>query len=336
MVLEEGAQGGYNFWNDIKLIHNALPEVDKDSISLRTEFLGAKLDAPIIISSMTGGYSGAKEINTNLAYAAQNLKIAFSIGSQRAALKEPELADSYKVVADFSPPLVFANIGAPQLLALSYEEVRGLMAMIKAQGLMIHLNFAQEVVQESGDTRGKGCLDAIRRMAQRFALLAKETGWGISREVAQRLKVAGVRGIDVGGAGGTNFIAVEYHRAKRAGDEAKARLARTFFEWGIPTPVSLVQARVGLPLIATGGIRTGLDAAKAIALGADIVGLAYPLLKPATTSGEAVVETLKSFIEELRTAMFLTGSENIGALKNKQTVITGLTKEWLDGLGETS
>ncbi len=340
-VLKEGAQAGYDFWADLHLLHCATPEIHRDDIHLEVEFMGASLAAPIIISAMTGGYPDAEKINGNLAYAAEKVGIGLGVGSQRAALKEPTLTRTYSVVATHSPPLVLANIGAPQLIpqgggrGLTLEEVRSLMGMIGAQGLVAHLNFTQEVIQELGDVNAEGVLSAIGRLAREFPILAKETGGGISREVAEKLKLAGVRAVDVGGAGGTSFVAVEYHRALKAQDQERVRMARSLWEWGIPTPVAVMECRgvAGLPIVATGGIRSGIDAAKAIALGADLVGLAYPLLRPATESGEAVVEVLKGFIKELKTAIFLAGADGLISLRNTRMAITGRTREWLTSLG---
>src|SRR5213594_3720398 len=217
IILQENVSAEYNYWNDIHLVHDALPEIDLDAIDLSVKFFGKKLRAPLIISSMTGGFGGGKEINANLAKAAADVGVAMGVGSQRAALEKPELAPTYAVVKDYEVPLRFANLGAPQLVAQAgkraygVDDARRAMEMIDGHVLICHLNFLQEIVQPEGDHRAKGVLDAIRRLSAKFPVMAKETGAGISRGVAQRLKGAGVKGIDVGGLGGTSFSAVEYY-----------------------------------------------------------------------------------------------------------------------------
>ncbi|OGS51439.1 MAG: type 2 isopentenyl-diphosphate Delta-isomerase, partial [Euryarchaeota archaeon RBG_16_68_12] len=262
IILNENVSAEYNYWADVHLVHRALPEIDLDDVDVSCTLLGRKLDAPLVISSMTGGFGMGREINESLAKAAAETGVAMGVGSQRAALEKPELADTYAVVKDYDVPLRFANLGAPQLVpqegkrAYGLEDARRAMAMVDAHALIVHLNFLQEVVQPEGDRRGRGCLAAISRLAARLPVVAKETGAGISREVALALKRAGVRGIDVGGLGGTSFSAVEHYRAKKESASLKERLGATFWNWGIPTPASIVLADVGLPVIATGGVRS--------------------------------------------------------------------------------
>ncbi len=208
------------------------------------------------------------------------------------------------------------------------------MEMIDAHVLAIHLNYLQEVVQPEGDTKARGGLRAIERFASELPVIAKETGAGMSTEVALRLKKAKVKGIDVGGLGGTSFSAVEYYRAKSAGDAVRANIGRTFWDWGIPTPVSVVVASVGLPIIATGGLRNGLDVARAIAIGASAGGMAGRLLPAALEGKEALVTELGTIIDELKAAMFLVGAKNIEELAQTSALITGRSKEWLDQLEE--
>src|SRR5438093_279340 len=201
---------------------------------------------------------------------------------------------------------------------------------VDADALIIHLNFLQEVVQPEGDRRAKGCLAAIRALAAKFPVMAKETGAGISREAAARLKEAGVQAIDVGGLGGTSFSAVEHYRARKEASSLKERLGATFWNWGIPTPASIMLADVGLPLIATGGIRSGLDAATGIALGATVAGMAKPMLEAAKVSADAVVAELRAVIEELKAAMFLTGSTSIPELQERKVIVSPPTLSWLE------
>lgn len=337
IVLQKGAQAHYNFWQDINLVHCALPEISRNCLSLRTNFLGRSLSAPFIISAMTGGFAGAEKINSNLAQAAQTLQIGFGVGSQRPALVDPKLIRTYTVVKKYTPALVLANIGAPQLLpqgkepGLAVDQLTSIMEMVNAHALAVHLNFAQEVHQREGNQDAQGCLQALRETAKHLPVVAKETGGGISREVATQLSSAGVKAIDIGGAGGTSFPAVESFRDQ--GQGRQQRKARLFWDWGIPAPASLVESRAGVPLIASGGIRSGLDAAKAIALGADLVGIAFPLLEPATVSLKATVEVLDKFLDEFEDALFLTGSSDLASLKKKAVVITGPTAQWLSARG---
>lgn len=336
IILNEKVEADYNFWNDVRLIHESLPEVDYDDIDVSLKLFSQKLNAPIVIASMTGGFSAAKEINANLAKAAAQVGVALGVGSQRAALENPELEDTYAVVKDYDVPLRFANIGAPQLIeqegkgSYGFEEAQAAMRMVGAHVLLVHMNFLQEVVQPEGDKRARGCLSAIQRLAHRLPVVAKETGAGVSKSMAVELKTAGVKGIDVGGLGGTSFSAVEFYRAKKEGQTLKERLGSTFWNWGIPTPASVVLARVGIPVIATGGIRSGLDVARALCLGASAAGTARPMLEAAKQSADAVVKELEMMIEELKAAMFLTGSATLDELTGAQCIVTRPTSDWME------
>ena len=336
IILNEKVSAEYNYWNDVHLIHKSLPEVNYDDIDISTKLFGRKLNAPLIISAMTGGFPAAKEINKNLAFAAAEVGVGMGVGSQRAALESPELEETYAVVKDHDVPLRFANIGAPQLIEqsgktpYSFEEAQRAMKMIDAHVLMVHMNFLQEVVQPEGDKKAKGCLYAIQSLAARLPVVAKETGAGISREVAIELKKMGVRGLDVGGLGGTSFSAVEYYRARKEAQTLKERLGATFWNWGIPTPASVVLARVGIPIIATGGVRSGLDIARAICLGASAAGMARPLLEAAKKSADEAVKELRMIIEEMKAAMFLTGSANLDDLAGAQCIVSRPTSDWME------
>ncbi len=336
IIMKEKVSAEYNFWNDVHLIHKALPEVDYEEIDTSVKLFGRKLNAPIVIASMTGGFEAAREINSNLAKAAADVGVAMGVGSQRAALENPGLADTYAVVKDYDVPLRLANIGAPQLVeqegksAYGFFEAQDAMKMIDAHVLLVHMNYLQEVVQPEGDKRAKGCLSAIQTLASKLPVVAKETGAGVSREVALGLKKAGVKGIDVGGLGGTSFSAVEYYRARKEGQSTKEKLGATFWNWGIPTPASVVLSRVGLPVIATGGVRNGLDVARAVCLGASVAGLAKPFLEAAKQSSEAVVKELQLIIDELKAAMFLTGSKNLDGLAGAQCMVSRPTSDWME------
>ncbi len=336
IILQENVSAEYNYWNDVRLVHNAVPEIDLDHLDLRTKFFGKSLAAPLVISSMTGGFSMGAEINAHLAEAAAEVGIAMGVGSQRAAIEKPELEPTYAVVKDYDVPLVFANLGVPQLVpqdgrrAYGVAEAKKAVEMVGADALIVHLNFLQEVVQPEGDRRAKGCLAAVRTIASRFPVMAKETGAGISRDAALALKKAGVKAIDVGGLGGTSFSAVEHYRARKEAAGLKERLGATFWNWGIPTPASLVLADVGLPTVATGGVRSGLDVAKGIALGATAAGMAKPMLEAAKVSAEAVVAELRAVIEELKAAMFLTGSSSLAELRERRVIVGPPTANWLE------
>jgi isopentenyl-diphosphate delta-isomerase len=265
------------------------------------------------------------------------------VGSQRAALRRADLAYTYSVVRQEAPTaLLIGNIGAPQLIAqgetppLGREEVLSAIQMIEADALAVHLNFLQESVQPEGERFAAGVAEAIRAVVEwvEVPVIAKETGAGMSRTTALRLRETGVAALDVGGVGGTSFAAIEGQRAAAAGAVVAQRLGDVFRDWGIPTPVSVVGAKAaGLPIIATGGIRTGLDAAKALALGATLVGVARPLLQAALQGDAAVDAWLEQFQAELCTALFLSGAACVADLQRKPRVITGTTREWLVQLG---
>jgi isopentenyl-diphosphate Delta-isomerase len=327
----------------VHLLHNALPEVDRDAIDLSVEFLGERLRAPVVIAGMTGGHRMAHEVNAVLARAAERHGVAMGVGSQRAALRRPDLDYTYRVVREQAPSaFLIGNIGAPQLIEqagtppLSLDEVDSAVSMIEANALAIHLNFLQESVMPEGERRAAGCAEAIRRVVEHLStpVLAKETGAGMSRATALRLKELGVAALDVGGVGGTSFAAVEGLRAEAQGHASGQRLGEILRDWGIPTPVALVGAlSTGLPVIATGGIRGGLDAARALALGACMVGVARPLLQAALEGDAAVNRWMDQLLHELRTVLFLTGSHDLERLRAKQPLVLGQTRAWLDQLG---
>lgn len=315
-----------NGFEDIELIHNVLPEINKQEIDLSTEVFGKKLDSPLFITAITGGHPAAKEINKQLAIAAEDNGIAMGVGSQRAACEHPELEDTYTVVRENAPNcLLVGNIGAPQLnLAEKAVEI------LDADILAIHLNPLQESIQPEGDLDARGYLDLIGQITDsvNIPVLAKETGCGISAESAKLLVDAGVDYIDIEGAGGTSWAAVETYRAE------DRYLGETFWDWGIPTAISTVEVvnAVDVPVISSGGIRNGLEAAKAIALGADAVGMALPFLKN-SSSQDHLNKFIQRFNDSLRIAMFLVGANNIEELKHSRLVIRGKTREWLNERG---
>jgi isopentenyl-diphosphate delta-isomerase len=293
-----------------------LPELDIDEIDLGATFLGKKLKAPLLISSMTGGFDLARKVNRNLAAAAQELGLAMGVGSQRVAIEEPSVADSFQV-RDLAPDiLLLGNLGAVQLnYGYGVEQCRRAVRMIGADGLILHLNVLQEAVQPEGNRNFKGLTGKIAGVcrALEVPVVAKEVGSGISVDVAMRLRQAGVKAIDLAGKGGTSWYAVEATRAAKAGQPVDA----TFAAWGISTEEALVSVRQCLPemeLVASGGIRTGLDVAKAIALGANVAALGQPLLAPALESPRKVVELLRRIIYELKIAMLCAGAGDLAAL----------------------
>lgn len=326
-------------FDDVELVHNALPGINRDSVDLSVKLFGHELSAPLVIESMTGGTPAAAKLNEVLGQAAQELRIAIGVGSQRAGVEKPELAYTYKVVRDRAPDaLVFANLGAPQLVkGYGLKEMRKAVEMVHADALYIHLNSVQECVQVEGEPIFAGAIDKIREGAEQLGvpIVLKETGAGFSHETAEAVEKAGVKGVDVAGAGGTSWAAVEYYRARERSSQIHERIGEVFWDWGIPTAASVVEVSrsTHLTVIASGGVRNGLHGAKALALGADAFGLALPFLKSTPGGVEEVKEKLETILLELRTAMFLTGSKNVKELQNARAVIRGSTREWLQARG---
>jgi isopentenyl-diphosphate delta-isomerase len=315
---EEGGGGRYETGFDRYVFpHNALPEVDIDEIDLSTTFLNKRLQAPLLISSMTGGFKLARKVNRNLAAAAQELGLAMGVGSQRVALEEESVADSFKV-RDLAPDiLLLGNLGAVQLnYGYTVEQCRRAVAMIGADALILHLNVLQEAMQPEGNRNFKGLTQKIGEVCRQLGVpvIAKEVGNGISADAAVRLQQAGVRAIDVAGRGGTSWYKVEAKRSAKRGQPAQV----TFADWGIPTEEALVQVRGALPdfpIIASGGIRSGLDIARAVALGANIAAIGQPLLEPALKSPEKVINFLSGVIHEIKIAMLCVGVTRLAALR---------------------
>jgi len=330
-------------WSDVHLVHQALPSADLAAIDLSVEFLGHRLGAPLVIAGMTGGHTDAATVNARLARAAERFGLVMGLGSQRAALRNPRLVRTYAVARETAPrAFLIANIGAAQLVPqasgppLTHEHLARAVAMVGANALAIHLNFLEETIQPEGDRRAAGLRDALAGAVAALPVpaIAKETGAGISRETALTLRALGFRALDVGGAGGTSFAAIETARARAGGHRGRAMLGTVYREWGIPTAVSVVAAgAAGLPIIATGGVRSGLDAAKAIALGAALVGVGGPLLRAALRGDAAVDEWIVQFLDELRAAVFLTGGTRVAALGTAPRVILGDTRRWIEDLG---
>ena len=298
--------------------HVALPEIDLECVDTRSDVFGKTLAVPLLISSMTGGTNVARDINLHLAEAAQEMGIAMGVGSQRAAIVDPMFADTFRVRSAAPDILLFANLGAVQFnYGFTADDARKAVEMVDADALFLHLNPLQEAVQAEGDRNWSGLLRKIGDLAPALdvPVVVKEVGNGISADLARRLVEAGIAGIDVAGAGGTSWSEVEAHRQ---GDEKMRRVAHSFAGWGIPTARALSEVRGALPdipLIASGGMRTGVDVAKAIRLGADLVGMAAPTLGFATKTANAVEDQMSAVAEELKIAMFCTGSQNLSALR---------------------
>lgn len=301
-----------------RFMHQALPEMDLAEASTEISLFGKRLQAPLLISSMTGGTAEAERINLRLAEAAEAAGVAMGVGSQRVALESPDQARSFQVRRVAPHILLFANLGAVQLnKGYSAEDCLRAVEMIEADALILHLNPLQEAVQTGGDVHWAGLAQKIESVCQTLPVpvIAKEVGWGISPQTAQILADAGVAAIDVAGAGGTSWSQVEYHRND---NPMMQRLARTFADWGIPTAESLLLVSETLPemiLFASGGLRTGIDVAKSIALGADLVGMAAPFLHAAADSVEAVAAEIEAVVTELRVAMFVSGARDLQALR---------------------
>jgi isopentenyl-diphosphate delta-isomerase len=323
-------------FEDVTLIHRALPELDMDKLDLSVDFLGKRLQAPFLIASITGGHPDTVQVNASLASAAEELGVGIGVGSQRAAIDDPSQEESFRIVRDKAPDaFIYGNVGAAQIRKYGVDGLEKLVEMIDADALAIHLNFLQEAIQPEGDKDATGCLDMIREICSvlNTPVIIKETGAGISREDALLLQKAGVSAIDVGGAGGTSWAGVEVYRARESGDSISEHLGELFWDFGIPTVASIIESRVSLPIIATGGVRTGLDIAKSIALGASAASAALPFVGPALEGKEAVVSVLSRMLEEFRAAMFLCGCANIQELHNAPVVITGWTLEYLGQRG---
>jgi isopentenyl-diphosphate delta-isomerase len=302
-----------------RFVHQALPELNLADVDLRSSFFGKALRAPLLISSMTGGTERAQLINRALAAAAQAAGIAMGLGSLRAALEDRLLAESFRVRPVAPDILLLANLGAVQLnYGYTVDDCRRAVELVGADALILHFNALQEALQPEGETNFAGLLDKVATVCRQLEVpvVAKEVGWGFSQEAARRLAEAGVAAIDVAGAGGTSWSQVEMYRADTG---VRRQVAATFRDWGIPTAASIAMVRQGapgVPIVASGGLRNGLDVAKTIALGAQLAGMAGPFLKAAVISAQAVMETIQVTAAELRTAMFCIGAASLAELRD--------------------
>ncbi|OPX60320.1 MAG: Isopentenyl-diphosphate delta-isomerase [Methanobacterium sp. PtaB.Bin024] len=310
-------------FSDVELVHKAIPEVNQEEIDLSTSLFGKKMDAPIIITAITGGHPISTDVNRKLARSAQKLNIGMGLGSQRAAVENPELESTYTVARKEAPDaILIGNIGAPQM-----EQAHQAAEMMELDAMAVHLNTLQEAIQPGGDLNTIGYLEKLQKTVKGMDLpvMVKETGAGISGNDAQILEQKGVAAIDVAGAGGTSWAAVEKYRSQ------DKDMGEAYWDWGIPTAVSTVEVSqsVNLSIISSGGIRNGLDAVKSIALGADAIGMALPVLKASYLGEKALLNFFEKFLAEMKVAMFLVGANNLEDLKKADLVITGKTREWL-------
>jgi isopentenyl-diphosphate Delta-isomerase len=308
-----------------RFIHQALPEIDLDAVDLSQVLFARTVRAPLLISSMTGGTAEAGRINRTLAEAAQAAGIVMGVGSQRVALEDQDVADTFRVRRYAPDILLLANLGAVQLnYGYTIDDCKRAVEMIEADALILHLNAVQEAVQPEGDTRFSGLADKIAAVCRALPVpvIAKEVGWGISERAARLLIEAGVSAIDVAGAGGTSWAQVEMYRIQ---DESLARVAAAFRNWGIPTAETIEMVREVAPdltIFASGGLRSGVDIAKCIALGASLGGMAGPFLKAAARSLDDTLQTIAEIRRELQICMFATGAANLEQLKHTPLIRT--------------
>lgn len=306
-----------------RFLHQALPELNLSDVDTRVTLFGKTVAAPVLISSMTGGTEMAKRINENLAEAAQANNVALGLGSQRAAIRESDLADTYRVRHLAPDILLFGNIGAVQFnYGYGIDECRRAVEMIEADALILHFNVLQEAVQPEGDTNFAGLLKHVELICRQLGVpvIAKEVGWGFSEQNVRDLANAGVSAIDVAGAGGTSWSEVEYHRAPNA---FHAQVAAAFADWGIPTAHAIryaVNGAPSLPVIASGGLRDGIDIAKCVALGAMMGGMAGPFLKAGNVSVESVDELIRTLVAQFRISMLCSGVSSVEKLQQIQLI----------------
>ena len=326
-------------FEDVHFVHKALPEIDKQKIDVSTYVFGHKFNAPLIVGAMTGGTAEAEKINAAIAQAVESLGLGMGVGSQRAALEDIKLVETFAIARKKAPnAFLIANIGGVQLIhGYGLKEVKKAVEMIDADAVAIHLNSLQEAVQPEGQTNFEGILAKICEIAGELEVpvIVKETGSGIATEEAKKLEAAGVNAIDVGGSGGTSFAAVEYYRTEKEENGVQRLLGEAFWDWGIPTAASLVETTqtVKIPVFASGGLRDGSDVAKALALGASLTSVSQPVLQAAVKGAGETEALLSLFVEELRNVMFLVGTEKVEQLTKTPLVITGKTREWLETRG---
>jgi len=341
--IEHDVQHSKNYFKYIKLIHHSLPEINFDEIDLSIQFFKKKVVAPICIAAITGGHSISKDINKILASAAEKEKIIMSVGSQRAGLIDPLTRDSFSIVRELAPTIpIIGNIGIGQVSDPNFkvDDFNKCIEMIDADVMAIHFNSLHELVQDKGDRSYKLFFKKFQDIRNSFTIpiIAKEVGAGINQDLAQKLELLGFDGFDVGGAGGTSFAAIESRRANYDNEKFTRKPSDVFREWGLPTPVSIINVRSisNKVIIATGGLRTGIDIAKSIALGADIGGFAYNFLLSSwkdrkSNDNSNTIKEIKTLKNELRSCLWLLNFKNVNGLKNnkKKYIILGNLYQWL-------
>ncbi len=321
----------------VRFVHDALPDLDEGALDTSCRIFGKTLRAPVLIAAMTGGTDEASRINRELAAIAEQRGLGFGLGSQRAMHLRTETKASY-AMRDVAPTaLVLGNLGIVQAREMSTADIDALAKGVGADALCIHLNPAMELVQPGGDRDFRGGLETIARLVRELPLpvVVKETGCGLSRNVGERLRSVGVRHVDTSGAGGTSWVAVETKRAEAAEDHAAQALGEALWDWGIPTAASVgMLAPLGFEtIIATGGVATGLDVARAVALGASVAGIARPMLKALKAGGRAAaLAFIDGVLTELRAVMLLTGSADVAALRRAPRLLGAELRLWLGPL----
>jgi len=322
----------------VRFVHNSLPEINLKDIDISMKFLGKKINAPIIIGSLTGGTKLGLEINRKLAEAAEKYQIPLMVGSQRIQLEHIETSKSFSIVRKYAPNIpIIANLGISQLVQMkNFNSVEKIIHSIEADAIAIHLNPLQEIIQPEGDTDFSNAIEKISQLndSLQIPLIIKETGAGLSKNVSRKLIDVDIKYLDVSGLGGTSFAAVEYVRAKKQDNHLKSVNEGTFLDWGIPTAASIIEtkavAKNSTIVIGSGGIRNGLEIAKSIAIGADISAIAQPFLRNAYKNSKNVESYIETLISELKISMFLTGSKKIEDLKNSEYVILPPLSTWLE------
>ncbi|MFW9952592.1 MAG: type 2 isopentenyl-diphosphate Delta-isomerase [Candidatus Thorarchaeota archaeon] len=340
LVSTEDVETHTTTWlENVKFVHNTLPELNLDDVDLSCKFLGKSISSPLIIGAMTGGTELTKKINVSLAKAAQKFRIPMMVGSQRVILRHPETKGTFAAVREFAPDVpIVGNIGIAQIATSeNFDYMEELITNINADALAIHLNVIQEVIQPEGDKIFSNGIKNIKDLKEQYniPIIVKETGCGISREVAQQLIEIGVDVIDVSGIGGTSWVAVEYYRAKKQGLKSKMDLGKLFWDWGIPTAASILEVNSmtnktsKTKIIGSGGIRDGIDIAKALRLGANFAAMARPFLMVALEGQESIYQFIEKTLRELRISMLLTGSKNVRELRKTPIVIESSLKNWI-------
>jgi isopentenyl-diphosphate delta-isomerase len=341
----ENVESNESTWLEhVKFIHNALPELNLDDVAISCDFLGKSISAPIMIGAMTGGTELSKKINVSLAKAAEKYKIPMMVGSQRGILKHPETKHTFSVVRENAPSIpIIGNIGIAQVAASkNFDYIEELINNIDADALAIHLNIIQEVIQLEGDKIFAGALKKVLDLQNQYSIpiIIKETGCGISREVTQKLMEIGIDAIDVSGLGGTSWVAVEYYRAKEQKSKSRMNLGKLFWDWGIPTAASIIEVASKInknfsktKIIGSGGIRDGIDVAKALRIGADYVAIARPFLIASLEGQESIDYFIEKLMNELKITMLLTDSKDLISLAKTPIVIESSLKNWIKQRG---